>query len=72
MERGGYHNIDVETISRSFNSMVNGLWVDFATDPQSFDREQARHACRTYFAAIFPTEFGPLVAAENLSRKQTG
>lgn len=71
-ERGGYHNLDVETISRSFNAMVNGLWVDFASDPKSFDREQARHACRTYFAGIFPAEFGPLIAAEKRSRKNGG
>jgi TetR/AcrR family transcriptional repressor of bet genes len=71
-QRGGYHNLDIETISRNFNTLVNGLWVDFATDPQSFDREQARHACRTYFAGIFPAEFGPLIATENISGKRAG
>lgn len=71
-QRGGYDDLDVETISRSFNTMINGLWVDLATDPQSFDREQARHACRTYFAGFFPSEFAPLLAAKKINRKHVG
>jgi len=69
-EGSGYDETDVENISRSFDSLVNGLWVDMAIDPQSFDRDRARHACRAYFAGFFPAEFGPLLAAENMNRRR--
>jgi TetR/AcrR family transcriptional repressor of bet genes len=68
----GYGETDIENISRSFNSLINGLWVDMAIDPQSFDRERARHACRAYLAGFFPAEFGPLLAAGNMNRRRAG
>ena len=68
----GYGEIDVENISWRFNSLINGLWVDMAIDPQSFDRERARHACRAYLAGFFPAEFGPQLAAENMNRRRAG
>jgi len=71
-EGNGYDEIDVENISRSFDSLINGLWVDLAIDPQSFDRERARRACRAYLAGFFPAEFGPLLAAGNLNRRRAG
>jgi TetR/AcrR family transcriptional repressor of bet genes len=70
--RQGYEGLDVETISRSFNSMIDGLWVDLAIDPQSFDRERAKHACRAYFAGFFPAEFGPLLARQRDGDRRAG
>lgn len=55
--RGGYENVDVDSVSRGLNAMINGLWVDLVIDPKSFDRERSKHACRAYLARFFPTEF---------------
>ncbi len=72
VERGGYDGLDVETIARNFNAMVDGLWVDLAIDPQTFDRERAKHACRAYFAGFFPAEFAPLLARERDRHRRAG
>jgi hypothetical protein len=52
--------------------MIDGLWVDLAIDPQSFDRERAKHACRAYFAGFFPAEFGPLLARQRDGDRRAG
>ena len=68
--RGGYEGLDVDTIARSFNALVDGLWVDLATDPQSFDRGRAKHACRAYFAGFFPAEFAALLERDRDERRR--
>lgn len=57
IEQGRYENHDADAITRGFNSMINGLWLDLMIDPNHFDRNAAKRACRTYLASVFPTEF---------------
>ena len=71
-QRGGYTDLDIDTIARGFNSMIDGLWVDLVVDPASFDRERAKRACRAYFAGYFPREFGPLARGELGAARETG
>lgn len=72
-DRGGYADVDVDNITRGFNSMINGLWVDLAVDPKSFDRERSKYSCRAYLASFFPVEFAPyLDAAAGGGQRRTG
>jgi TetR/AcrR family transcriptional repressor of bet genes len=70
--RGGYADLDVDAIARGLNSMIDGLWVDLVIDPGSFDREQAKRACRAYLAGNFPVEFGPLARGGRQAARQIG
>lgn len=69
--RGGYLDLDADSIARGLNSMIDGLWLDLVVDPACFDREQAKRACRAYLAGYFPVEFGPL-ARGGEARRETG
>ena len=63
--RSGYHQLDADAIARGLNAMINGLRLDLMIDPNNFDREAAKRACRNYLASVFPSEFaaiGPPVA----------
>ena len=72
-DRGGYSDVDVDNISRGFNSMIDGLWVDLAIDPKSFHRERSKYSCRAYLASFFPAEFNPfLVTTADGGKMQTG
>jgi TetR/AcrR family transcriptional repressor of bet genes len=70
--RGGYEGVDLDSVARGLNSMIDGLWVDLVIDPHSFDREQAKRACRAYLAGYFPAEFGPLARGGPEAARQTG
>jgi len=69
-DRGGYSNMDIDSIARGFNAMIDGLWVDQVIDPKFFDRNQAKLACRAYLAGYFPAEFGPLADSVRLTTKR--
>lgn len=68
--RGGYENVDVDTISRGLNSMIDGLWVDLVIDPKSFDRQRSRDACLAYLASFFPAEFAPYLGGSTAERQR--
>ncbi|HUF55382.1 MAG TPA: transcriptional regulator BetI [Thermohalobaculum sp.] len=69
--RGGYDDLDADTIARGLNAMIDGFWLDLMMDPKRFDRARAKRACRQFLAGVFPAEFGPL-AAGAASGRRTG
>lgn len=69
-DRGAYGTVDVDNISRGFNSMIDGLWVDLMIDPKSFDRERAKFACRAYLASFFPDEFAPYLTGTAIQQQE--
>lgn len=58
-----YTGLDAETIALGLNAMMDGLWLDLQVHPASFSRERAKRTCRTYLAALFPSDFDAGVRA---------
>lgn len=69
LEQGGYHQLDADAIARGLNAMINGLWLDLMIDPNRFDREIAKRACRNYLASVFPAEFAAVGPAPEAPRR---
>lgn len=63
VEEGGYDGLDPHAVAVGLNAMINGLWLDFQIRPANLDREEAKCACRSYLAAVFPAEFAERVRA---------
>ncbi len=68
IEAGGHEGIDVGLVARGLNGMIDGFWVEFTVDRKSFDREQAKAACRAFLASFFPAEFGADYGADRSAR----
>ena len=57
VEEGGYSGIDPAAVAHGINALIDGLWADLIIAPESFDRDAAKHICRTFLRAIFPRHF---------------
>ena len=55
---GGYRNVDADLMTRGFDAMIDGLWLDMLINPKAVERDAAKLVVRTYLAGIFPNEFG--------------
>jgi TetR/AcrR family transcriptional repressor of bet genes len=54
---GGY-DLKVETAALGITFLLEGLWLDWALDPQRYRPAAGRAVCRTHLAALFPKHFG--------------
>jgi TetR/AcrR family transcriptional repressor of bet genes len=54
---GGYSGIDPAAVAHGINALIDGLWADLLIAPETFDRADAKHICRTFLRAIFPRHF---------------
>jgi AcrR family transcriptional regulator len=57
IKQGGY-DVKVETAALGITFLLEGLWIDWALDPQRYRPAAGRAVCRTHLAAIFPKHFG--------------
>jgi TetR/AcrR family transcriptional repressor of bet genes len=62
-DQGRHHNMDVPSLTRAFNAMIDGLWLDHLANPEACTPEVANRTCHAFLAAAFPLEY----AASNLS-----
>ncbi|MGH6932561.1 MAG: transcriptional regulator BetI [Dongiaceae bacterium] len=71
MAEGGYSGVDPAAVAHGINALIDGLWADLIIAPENFDREAAKHICRTFLRAIFPRHFqggaGPTPAIEPMA-----
>lgn len=65
--RGGYGDVDPDSVARSLNALISGFWLDLVMDPSTFDREGAKQACRRLLAAAFPRDFALPLRRSKLS-----
>jgi TetR/AcrR family transcriptional regulator, transcriptional repressor of bet genes len=62
-DQGRHRNMDVPGLTRAFNAMIDGLWMDHLINPESCTQEVANSTCHAFLAVAFPLEY----AASNLS-----
>ncbi len=54
---GEYEHLDAESLTRSLESIVDGLWLNMLLYPKEVTREMARDDCLRYLAQVFPQHF---------------
>ncbi len=54
---GGYGHLDPDSLTRSIESIVDGLWLNMLLYPKEVTREMARGDCFRYLAQAFPGHF---------------
>jgi TetR/AcrR family transcriptional regulator, transcriptional repressor of bet genes len=54
---GRYDQLDVASVVRSIEALVDGLWLNMLLYPKELSREKARFDCLSYFAQVFPKHF---------------
>ena len=54
---GRYEHLDAESLTRSIESIVDGLWLNMLLYPKEITREMARGDCFRYLAQVFPHHF---------------
>jgi TetR/AcrR family transcriptional repressor of bet genes len=54
----GRYPIKVETAALGITFLLEGLWLDWALDPERYRPGVGRAVCKTHLAAIFPKHFG--------------
>lgn len=54
---GGYAGIEARAAALGLNAMIDGLWFDCLIEPKSFNRAEAKRACRLFLAGLFPAHF---------------
>lgn len=57
IDDGGYPNLDAESLTRSIESIVDGLWLNMLLYPKEVNRQMAREDCFRYLAQVFPRHF---------------
>jgi len=62
-DQGRHRSMDVPGLTRGFNAMIDGLWLDHLINPESCTQEVANRTCHAFLAVAFPLEY----AASNLS-----
>lgn len=58
----GDYDLDPRTITRGLSAMIDGLWLDQLTTPESFHRDTAREAVALYLSRLFPRHFSGMGA----------
>ena len=54
---GGYEGLGSDSLTRSIESIVDGLWLNMLLYPKEVTREIARNDCFRYLALVFPDHF---------------
>jgi TetR/AcrR family transcriptional regulator, transcriptional repressor of bet genes len=54
---GGY-DIKADVAALGITYLLEGLWLDWALDPDRYRTAAGRAVCRTHLAAVFPKHFG--------------
>ncbi len=54
---GRYDQLDVVSVVRSIEALVDGLWLSMLLYPKEVSREKAWFDCLSYFAQVFPKHF---------------
>ena len=54
---GCYDGLDPASLTRSIESLVDGLWLNMLLYPKEVTREMARDDCFRYLAQVFPRHF---------------
>ena len=54
----GRYPIKLDTAALGITFLLEGLWLDWALDPERYRPSVGRAVCETYLAAIFPEHFG--------------
>jgi len=62
-DQGRHRDMDVPGLTRAFNAMIDGLWMDHLINPESCTQVVANRTCHAFLAVAFPLEY----AASNLS-----
>jgi TetR/AcrR family transcriptional repressor of bet genes len=62
-DQGRDRKMDVTGLTRAFNAMIDGLWLDHLVNPEACTQEVAHRTCHAFLAVAFPLEY----AASNLS-----
>ena len=50
-------DLDADVISTTYQSLVDGLWLDRLIIPEELTLEKAKLVCRAYFLNLFPKQF---------------
>ena len=50
-----------KNISRGFQALVMGLWLDQLVDHETFSKKQAKQICFDYLKSFFPKQFNKLL-----------
>ena len=53
----GDRDMDAGAIARGLTGLMDALWQDVLTKPESYDREAAKRLCRAYLGSVFPWRF---------------
>ncbi len=59
IESGAYQGLDADMVAHGMSGLTDGLWLDYLTDPKSFDRERAKATAFLFLSAIFPRHVSP-------------
>jgi len=62
-DQGRHRKMDVPSLTRAFNAMIDGLWLDHLVNPEACTQEVAHRTCHAFLAVAFPLEY----SASNLS-----
>lgn len=54
---GSYGQLDVASVVRSIEALVDGLWLKMLLYPKEISREAATFDCLSYLAQVFPRHF---------------
>jgi Transcriptional regulator len=54
-------NISEKKLSRGFQALVMGLWLDQLEDPETFSKKEAKDICFSYIKRTFPKQFKKLL-----------
>jgi TetR/AcrR family transcriptional regulator, transcriptional repressor of bet genes len=57
IKEGGY-DIKVDVAALGITFLLEGLWLDWALDPERYRPSVGRAVCEAYLSAIFPKHFG--------------
>jgi TetR/AcrR family transcriptional repressor of bet genes len=57
IKEGGY-DLKIDAVALGITFLLEGLWIDWALDPQRYRPATGRAVCKTHLAAIFPKHFG--------------
>lgn len=57
IDEGEYRGVTAEAATEALTSMTNGLWLSALISPQTWDRDLALEAIRSYLRSVFPKHF---------------
>lgn len=57
IKEGGY-DIKADVAALGITFLLEGLWIDWALNPERYQPKIGRAVCQTHLAAIFPKHFG--------------